>query len=83
MMTDEQRRAADAALNRIAKGYVACEPFRNRGFSDRTVYALVECGIDSPERLLFMDEATLAGMRRIGRASMAEIKAYRARFLPS
>ena len=58
--------------------------FGDRGFSDRTVTALVDCSIDAPERLLFMNEASLKTIPGIGKASLKEIMAYRSRFvLPS
>ena len=56
-------------------------PFQQRGFSDRTINALIDCQIDSPERLLFMTKEQLKSMPGIGKASMAELTAYRDRFL--
>jgi hypothetical protein len=32
------------------------EAFKNRGLSHRTIKALVDCGIDAPERVLFTRE---------------------------
>jgi hypothetical protein len=52
--------------------------FRERGLSNRTIEALVNHGIDTPERVLFMTEAQL---RTIRGASMRELRAYRARFV--
>jgi DNA-directed RNA polymerase alpha subunit len=58
------------------------DPFRDRGFSDRTVEALIAWGIAAPERLLFATEAGLKQILGIGKASLGEIMSYRARFLP-
>jgi hypothetical protein len=52
--------------------------FRDSGLSNQTIEALVKHGIDVPERVLFMTETQL---RTIGRASMRELRAYRARFI--
>ena len=54
--------------------------FENRGFSDRTVRALIDGAIDAPERLLFMTEDQLRSIPGIGNVFLAEILAYRARF---
>ena len=56
-------------------------PFQERGFSDQTITALIDCQIDLPERLLFMSKKQLKLLRGIGETSMAEIVAYRGRFL--
>ncbi len=56
--------------------------FSGRGFSDRTAKALIDC-IDAPERLLFMDVVAIRSIPGIGKAGMADIEAYRARFLPA
>jgi DNA-directed RNA polymerase alpha subunit len=56
--------------------------FNNRGLSARTIEALVACGIDAPERLLFATEAELKRLSGIGKASLGEIMRYRTRFLP-
>ena len=55
--------------------------FRDRGLSDRTVKALLDCGIDMPERVLFMTPAQLAVIRGVGKTSLGEIMRYRARFV--
>ena len=55
-------------------------PFRHRGLSDRTIQVLVDCSIDSPERLLFMTEKEIQSIPGIGKVSMAEIIAYRDKF---
>jgi len=56
-------------------------PFQERGFSDRTINALIDCQMDSPERLLFMTKKQLKSIPGVGKASMAELTAYRDRFL--
>jgi hypothetical protein len=56
--------------------------FDGRGFSDRTVKALVARGIDAPERLLFAAETEFRKIPGIGKASVDEIMRYRARFIP-
>lgn len=52
-------------------------PFRNRGLSERTIDALLDCGIDAPERLLSMTPAQLSEIPGIGKASLGEIMRYR------
>jgi DNA-directed RNA polymerase alpha subunit len=70
-----------AVRNASARRVLAWMPFRDRGLSDRTINALIAKGIDAPERLLFLTEAELKRIPGIGRASLAEIMRYRARFL--
>jgi hypothetical protein len=55
--------------------------FRDKGLSDRTIKALLDCGIDAPERLLFMTPDQLAVIRGVGKISLGEIMRYRARFI--
>jgi hypothetical protein len=55
------------------------EAFSGRGFSKRIIEALV--AIDAPERLLFMTEKQVKSIPGIGKASIAEIMAYRAKFI--
>ena len=57
-------------------------PFAYRGFSERTIRNMVASGIDAPERLLYLTETQLKRIPGTGAKSMAEIKAYRARFIP-
>jgi DNA-directed RNA polymerase alpha subunit len=66
------KRAAHAIAERQA--------FEHRGFSERTIKVLLDCGIDSPERLLFMANAQLRAVPGLGRVSLGEIKRYRLRF---
>jgi hypothetical protein len=56
--------------------------FLVRGFSDRTVDALIAHGVDAPERLLFTVEADLKDIPGIDNASFNEIMRYRTRFNP-
>src|SRR6516164_7572891 len=54
-------------------------PFAYRGFSEpSSIRNMVTCGIDAPERLLFMTETQL---KKIQGVSIQEIRAYRARFI--
>ena len=50
----ERKLAALRAAANSATAFLAYAPFRDRGFSDRTINALVAGGIDAPERLLFL-----------------------------
>jgi hypothetical protein len=67
---------------RVMQTIASLAPFRYRGLSDRTIQALVDARIDSPERLLFKTPEQLRSIAGIGKAALAEITAYRARFLP-
>lgn len=73
------------ALARIAEQVFepirAAALFKERGFAQRTIEALVARGIDSPERLLFMAEDQIKKIHGVGKASMREITTYRARYL--
>jgi hypothetical protein len=57
--------------------------FEHRGFSDRTIRALIDSAIAAPEHLLFMTEDQLRSIPGIGNVSLAEIVAYRDRFISS
>jgi hypothetical protein len=70
------------SLHQGASHIQEASSFAHRGLSKRTVEALVAYGIDTPERLLFMTEASLMSIPGIGKASLSEIKRYRARVLP-
>jgi DNA-directed RNA polymerase alpha subunit len=48
-------------------------PFQGRGLSERTIKALIQNGIDAPERFLFMNEPELFRLPGIGRTSLQEI----------
>jgi hypothetical protein len=71
--------AASAAIQREADS--ARPLFEHRGFSDRTIRALIDSAIAAPERLLFMTEDQLRSIPGIGNVSLAEIIAYRDRFI--
>jgi len=78
----EQLRAPSWRNTRIVAEQMKAQfPFRHRGLSDRTIQALVDCSIDSPERLLFMTEKEIQFIPGIGKMSMAEIILYRDRFI--
>lgn len=85
MITDPKGRERIIALSRILKPIhdeqAEKRLFDHRGFSDRTVQRIVECGIDAPERLLFMSDQELKKIPGVGVSSMKEIRAYRERFI--
>jgi hypothetical protein len=64
--TEEQKRAAKAARMTSAIAIAEPAPFRHRGFSERTIKALVNCSIDAPERLLFMKPADIKKIPGLG-----------------
>jgi hypothetical protein len=55
--------------------------FSDRGLSGRTIDALLEVGVDAPERLLFLPESELRKLK-VGPGGYNEILRYRERFLP-
>src|ERR1700746_3429503 len=82
MMGPSDRLRAIWRNSRIAAEQMKAQlPFRQRGLSDRTIQALVDCSIDSPERLLFMTEKEIQLIPGVGKVSMAEIVAYRVKFI--
>jgi hypothetical protein len=52
--------------------------FEGRGLSKQTVEALLDAGIDMPERLLFMDAKAISSLQGVGTTKLKEIEAYRA-----
>jgi DNA-directed RNA polymerase alpha subunit len=81
--TQAQPQEAAIAATRLAFGILREEaPFNDRGFSARTIRALMDNGVDSPERLLFMTKEQVRKLHKIGKASLAEINNYRQRFIP-
>ena len=54
-------------------------PFRDAGLSDHTVTALLNSGIDTPNRLLSITPADIAVIPGIGKNSLDKIMRYRAR----
>jgi hypothetical protein len=79
--SNEQRAISWRNAGIVAEQMKARFPFRHRGLSDRTIHALVDCAIDWPERLLFMTEKEIQSIPGIGKVSMAEIIAYRGKFI--
>jgi DNA-directed RNA polymerase alpha subunit len=79
---EEQKEIARRVAGESATSLLKRYPFRDRGFSDRTIDALVARGIDAPERLLFVTETELRKIPGIGKASLGEIMRYRARYIP-
>ena len=55
------------------------DPFRDAGLSDHTVAALLNSGIDAPNRLLSIPPADIAVIPGIGKNSLDKIMRYRAR----
>ena len=54
--------------------------FKNCGFSDRTIRALLAGGVATPERLPSMTPDQVRLIRGIGPALMKEVERYRAQF---
>lgn len=83
----ESLKASDALprfqrhAKRAAHAIAERQGFEHRGFSERTIRVLLDCGIDSPERLLFMTNAQLHAVPGLGRVSLGEIKRYRSQFI--
>jgi DNA-directed RNA polymerase alpha subunit len=75
------RRAMLSVLSGMGAEHLKQYPFRDRGLSGRTVEALIEFGMDAPERLLFMQESEIEKIPGIGKASVREIRSYRERFI--
>jgi DNA-directed RNA polymerase alpha subunit len=80
--TESEGQSALKAAADLAEAMVAAVPFSHRGFSNRTIDALIAHGIDLPERLLFVTEADLKSIPGIGEASFEEIVRYRTRLIP-
>ena len=64
----------------MTENYKAHMSFKADGFSDRTIKALLEHGIDGPERLLGMEPRAIRCIPGIGDFCMKEIERYRASF---
>ena len=79
---ESEHQAVLKAADGVAKAMLAAAPFSDRGFSKRTMTALIAHGIDAPERLLFASYADLKSIPGIGKASLDEIMRYRTRFIP-
>ena len=77
-MTDNY--AGPEVANRWVDQFKARVPFKAHGFSDRTAKALLEYGVDGPERLLLMDPRVIRCIPGVGDFCMKEIELYRARF---
>ena len=82
MLIEEEAQRAEAARAQAIRAHNASPraPFQVRGFSERTIDAIVNYGIDAPERLLFMTESQIRSIPEIGKVSAAEIAEYRAKF---
>ena len=79
--TPEQRAAALRFGKLLAQTQLERGRLERGTFFDvRTVDALIACGIYDPECLLRMTRKQIAAIPGIGKASMAQIDAYRERF---
>jgi hypothetical protein len=76
-VSPRSRRADDHWMKSIVRG----QKFEGRGFSKRTVDALLAQGLSAPERLLFMTEIELEGIPGISAISLGEILRYRKQHL--
>lgn len=84
-LTESRRVAAaktDAVFSDMDKR-AAENFFSRRGFSARTIHALVESGIHLPEEVLFLSDERAEHIAGLDAGSLAEIEAYRSRFLPT
>ena len=82
MTTDKL--AARACLGANAANDVTdMRVFEGRGFSERTIKALLGAGVDMPERLLLMPEKQFVCLVGVGKAAADEIRAYRRKLTPS
>lgn len=54
--------------------------FEHRGLSERTINALVQNGVDAPERVLCKSKAELFRMKGVGDVSVREIVKYQEQF---
>jgi hypothetical protein len=54
--------------------------FEGRGLSKQTIEALIDAGIDMPERLFFMDAKAISSLQGVGTTKIKEIEAYRATY---
>jgi hypothetical protein len=69
-------------IRRAQEGKKARERFKHREFSELTIGALINNGIDAPEVLLSMSNAQVRTLRNIGPVSLREITDYRIRYRP-
>jgi hypothetical protein len=77
---DRQLKQEIRAKTSGANAVLERNPFRARGFSDRTIDALIAFRLDAPERLLFMTHEAVKDIPGIGHAELSEISRYRSRF---
>jgi hypothetical protein len=78
----KERELALRARAEVAATVSITMSFSGRGLSHRTIDALVQHGIDAPERLLFMTETDLKNIPGVGKAALKEMMHYRLRFIP-
>jgi DNA-directed RNA polymerase alpha subunit len=70
------RAAVQDTMRRAVSAYMAHQRFADRGFSNATIDALANAGVDYPERLLMMEEKAIERLPGIGKAKLQEIKRY-------
>lgn len=80
MKDPEQAKAFVRVMKRFASDTMWINRYKDRGFTDRTVKALIDCGIDFPERLLKMSLKEIGGAPGIGKAAIEEIRKYKQTF---
>jgi len=69
-------------FSRRADEFIAAQisRFVDRGFSYRTIVALIKSGIDFPEKLLNKSEVDILRIPGVGKICLAEIMKYREEF---
>ena len=71
------------AFNEACRRAMVCARFMAANFKNkRTISALIDHGLDSPEQLLFMSETDINAIPGIGKTALAEIMKYKTRHLP-
>ena len=84
--SNNQRRRRDIATSQNDAVFDAMDKralehmFSNRGFSPKTVQALINFGMSLPEELLSMTEDELSNIPEITDEGEVEIRRYRSRF---
>lgn len=83
--TPQQKARALAVMAEVARERLRASSLRNRfsdrGFSERTICALAEAGVDFPEMLFTKTKTQISKIPGIGPKSLAEISAYITHFM--
>ena len=77
-MRERQRQARRQVARRLAASVPKPGLFDHRGFTERTIKALIAAGIEFPECLLSIDEAAISDLPGIGAAALREMRTYKA-----